>query len=81
MIKAIETNQRIAVNSNPKNDASNNVIGILTIAEVLTKVKITLSQAPFKSTFMPRCFSTFSRETQTSNNPIKIKAQGTIFIM
>jgi hypothetical protein len=29
----------------------------------------------------PRCFSTLSRETQTSNNPIKIKAQGNIFII
>ena len=48
IIDGIEINHRIVVNSTPKNDASNNVIGILTIAEALIKVKITLNRAPFR---------------------------------
>ncbi len=44
--RGIEISQRISVNSKPKNDASNNVIGILTIAEAPIKVNITLKRAP-----------------------------------
>ena len=46
MINGIEISHLKAVNSTPKKDASNRVIGILTTAEAPKKVKTTLNRAP-----------------------------------